>query len=85
MGLPKSASNSKKHGIDFADAATAFNDELAITIKDEIFGETRFITIGMDATGRVLVVVYAWRRDRIRIVSARKATPGERSQYESCL
>ena len=58
-------------------------DDLAITIRDATSGEGRFVTIGMDALGRALVVVYTWRQDRIRIISARKATRGERRRYES--
>jgi uncharacterized DUF497 family protein len=47
------------------------------------FGEEdRFVAIGMDALGRILVVVFTWRGDDIRIISARKATPNERRQYE---
>lgn len=81
----KAASNFKKHSIDFAEAAMVFCDELAITIQDQAMGEERFVTLGMDALARVLVVVYAWRGDCIRIISARKATPRERHEYESCL
>lgn len=81
----KAAGNLKKHGVDFADAVTIFNDELAVTIRDKTFGERRFITLGMDALGRALVVVYTWRGECIRIISARKATPGERHQYGSNL
>ena len=71
-----------KHGIDFADAITVFDDLTAITIDDPDYDEERFVTIGMDAFGRILVVVYAWRGDIIRIISARKATKHERKQYE---
>jgi uncharacterized protein len=81
----KAASNLKKHGIDFAEAALVFYDELAITIREMDSGEERFITLGMDALARVLVVTYAWRGDRIRIISARKATPRERHEYENSL
>lgn len=81
----KAASNLKKHGIDFADATMVFYDELAITIQDAVMGEERFITLGMDALARVVVVVYTWRGDRIRIISARKATPRERHRYEGYL
>jgi hypothetical protein len=78
----KAAANLRKHGIDFADAVSVFADDLAITIPDERFDEERFITVGMDAFGRVLVVVYTWRDDEIRVISARKATRREREQYE---
>ena len=53
----KAAANISKHGIDFADAVAVFSDDLAITIPDERFDEERFVTIGIDAFGRVLVVV----------------------------
>lgn len=80
----KAASNRKKHGVDFADAVGVFEDELAITIEDQdAEGELRFITIGMDFTLKILVVVHASRvADVIRIISARKATRKERLTYE---
>ncbi len=78
----KSARNLRKHGIDFADAVSVFSDDLAITIPDERFDEERFITVGLDALGRVLVVVYTWRGQKIRLISARPATRQERRQYE---
>jgi uncharacterized protein len=55
---------------------------LAITITDERFDEERLIAMGMDAFGRVLVVVYTWRNNEIRLISARKATRHEQQQYE---
>jgi len=78
----KAKHNYKKHGIYFADAVSVFSDDLAITINDDYPDEQRIITLGMDAFGRVLVVVYTWRGDDIRIISARKATPREHKQYE---
>ena len=54
----KAAANLKKHGVDFADAATVLHDEQAITIRDDEGDEERYVTIGMDALGNVLVVVY---------------------------
>ena len=78
----KATTNLKKHGIDFADAVTVFDDINAITIEDPDYEEQRFITIAMDAFGRILVVVYTWRSDIIRLISARKATKQERKQYE---
>ncbi|WP_245246124.1 BrnT family toxin [Nostoc sp. ATCC 53789] len=59
-----------------------FSDDLAITITDERFDEERFITIGIDAFNRVLVVVYTWCNDDIRLISARQATRYEQKQYE---
>ena len=55
----KATANLKKHGVDFADAATVLHDERAITVRDDEGDEERFVTIGMDALGNVLVVVYA--------------------------
>jgi len=78
----KSAANLRKHGIGFADAATVLHDDYAITIPEEGPDEGRFVTTGMDALGRVLVVVYTWRENRVRIISARAATSRERRQYE---
>ncbi len=78
----KAAANLRKHGVDFTDAVTVFSDDLAITITDERFDEERFITIGIDALSRVLVVVYTWRNDEIRLISARQATRYEQKQYE---
>ncbi len=77
----KAAENARKHGVDFADAATALTDERAITLADDDEDEERFVTIGMDALGRVLVVSYTWREDEPRIISARNATKPERRQY----
>lgn len=78
----KADANLRKHRIDFADAATVLHDDYAVTIPDERSDETRFITTGLDALGRVLVVVYTWEADDVRIISARSATPRERRQYE---
>jgi uncharacterized DUF497 family protein len=60
----KAAANLKKHGVDFADVVTVLHDEQAITIRDDGGDEERFVTIGMDALGNVLVVVYTWRGER---------------------
>ena len=78
----KAQANLDKHGIDFADAVTALEDDAALTLDDDDPDEERFITLGIDALGRVLVVVYTWRGERLRLISARKATPRERKQYE---
>jgi uncharacterized DUF497 family protein len=79
----KAASNVVKHGIDFADAVTVLEDDAAVTIADDLADEERFITTGMDALGRLLVVVYTWRgEETIRLISARKATRQERQHYE---
>jgi uncharacterized protein len=79
----KATRNFAKHGVLFADAVAVFEDDLALTIRDPYLGnEERWITIGMDTLGRLLVVVYSWRGEVIRIISTRTATPRERRQYE---
>jgi len=78
----KARSNLHKHGIDFADAVTALEDDAALTIQDEHPDEERFVTLGMDALNRLLVVVYTYRGESIRLISARKATQHERGTYE---
>jgi uncharacterized DUF497 family protein len=56
---------------------------MALTIEDQdIGGEKRFLTVGTDSTGRIVLVVYAYRGDSIRLISARKATASERRYYE---
>jgi uncharacterized DUF497 family protein len=79
----KAAANRRRHGIDFADAAAVFEDERALTVPDEITAvdETRMLTLGRDAMARLLVVAYTWRGERIRLISARRATPNERRHY----
>ena len=78
----KAASNLQKHGIEFADAVAVFSDDLAITIPDNRFDEDRFVAIGMDAFGRILVVVFTGCGEDIRLISARLAERRERKQYE---
>ena len=56
----KAASNYRKHGVSFADAATALDDPQALTIEDRRFAEQRFVTVGVDAFGRLLIVVYTY-------------------------
>jgi uncharacterized DUF497 family protein len=77
----KAAANLRKHGIDFADAATVLNDERAVTVADEEPDEERFVTLGLDALGRLLVVAYTWRGEEPRLISARRATRSEQKQY----
>ena len=79
----KARINLRKHGISFADAVLVFEDDAAITVEDEHDQEERYISIGMDAQSRILVVVFTWRNNSIRIISARKTTLSERKQYEA--
>ena len=70
------------NGVEFADAVTVFADPLAATRADDDPDEERFVTLGLDAGGQLLVVVYTWRGSDIRIISAREATRRERREYE---
>lgn len=80
----KAASNVRKHGVGFADAEQALRDPLAVTIEEpDAESEQRFVTLGMDSLGRVLVVVYTLRGERVRLISARKASRGESEQYHA--
>lgn len=79
----KARANLEKHGVSFADTFGVFEDPDALTIEQPAHDEDRYITIGLDAFGRLLVVVYTWRGDNVRIISARNATRSEIPQYES--
>ncbi|HZY72034.1 MAG TPA: BrnT family toxin [Edaphobacter sp.] len=78
----KAKRNLEKHGVDFADAVDVLSDNYGITLRDTFPDEERWATLGTDAFGRLLVVVYTWRGNTIRLISARKATPRERKEYE---
>jgi len=78
----KAAKNLRKHGIDFADAVIALEDENALTIDDLGHNEQRFLTLGLGPNLNVLLVVHAERdEETIRIISARKADRSETRQY----
>jgi uncharacterized protein len=77
----KAAQNLRKHKVNFADTVAVFEDTLAMTLKDDYPAEERFNTIGTDILGRILVVCWTYRGRKIRVISARKATPAERRQY----
>lgn len=80
----KAKTNLVKHGVDFADAVTALEDDFAITIPDpDVRDEQRFVSIGLAATGRILVTVFAQIGSAIRIISSRKASRRERLRYEN--
>jgi uncharacterized DUF497 family protein len=79
----KNAINRLKHGVDLADVEGVFYDEHAITIEDRDHNEERFVTLGMNGLGHLLVVAYHYREpDDIRVISARRALPHERRAYE---
>lgn len=76
--------NQAKHGIDFSEAQSVFLDPLVAMRPDDDHstGETRFVALGMSRLARLLVVIFAERGDRIRIISARRATRRETNAYE---
>jgi uncharacterized DUF497 family protein len=80
----KAKSNIKKHGVSFEEASTVFGDELSRTIHDPAHSdqEDRFVILGESHQGRLIVVAFTDREDRIRIISARLATRHERKNYE---
>ena len=79
----KAKANQAVHGVSFADAATALDDDRAITREDpDSVGEQRFVTLGLSGSGNLLVVVYSWRGPAaIRLISAWKANARQRKQY----
>ena len=80
----KAAANLKTHGVSFTHAEQALRDPMALTIEDpDATDEDRYITLGMDALGRLLVVVHTPRDERTRLISARKASPREAEQYHA--
>lgn len=81
----KAQSNLKKHGVSFDEGATIFNDPGIATISDPDHSddEERFISIGMSVIRRLLAVIHTFRKERIRLISARKATKAERKNYEN--
>jgi len=79
----KAEANLQKHGVRFSDAEAVLFDPLALSMEDEdAQGEDRYIAMGQDTVGRVLVVVYTYRGDTIRLISARPATHKEIKAYE---
>lgn len=78
----KASANLREHKVDFADAVGVFDDPFALSMPDPEPHEQRFMALGTDLLGRTLVVVYTHRGERIRIISARRATSAERRTYE---
>lgn len=81
----KAASNLAKHGVAFDEACTVFEDALSSTVPDPDHseGEARFVTFGVSANGRPLVVAHTESGDTIRVISSRPMTRQERQAYES--
>ena len=80
----KARTNIRNHKISFDEAATVFNDTLSFTYYDELHSHTerRYATLGVSDKRHVLVVAHTMRGERVRIISARKATPREKRWYE---
>ena len=79
----KDATNLKKHGLSVSEGDGVLNDPLALTIEDRSAeSEQRFVTIGMNVFGSLMVVVHTPRGEDVRIISVRKADPKERRNYE---
>ena len=81
--VTKATANIRNHGVEFSHAATVLDDPMAVTLEDSRHAEQRFVTVGSDLLGRILVVAYTYpEEEEIRLISARKATPKERRVYE---
>ena len=83
----KAGSNVQKHGCTFIEGSTAFSDPLSVTISDpdhSVF-ENRFLHLGQTSNGKLVVVAFTERGDRIRLISVRRASRRERNQYEQQL
>jgi len=79
----KDAANLKKHGVSLSEGDGVLNDPLALTVEDGAAeSEQRFVTIGMNAFGSLMVVVHTPRSSGSRTISVRKADPKERRNYE---
>lgn len=80
----KAAANLTKHGVSLEEAASVFNDPLAITFSDpdHSVAEERLLSFGLSNTGRLLAIISTERGSALRIISARKATRRERGIYE---
>ncbi len=80
----KAESNARKHGVTFDEASTVFGDPLGLLMPDpdHSLHEERHLVLGMSIQQRLLVVAFAERPPRTRLISARRATPRERRRYE---
>jgi uncharacterized protein len=79
----KDAANVRKHGVSLSEGDGVLNDPLALTVEDKLAeGEQRFVTIGVNILGSLMIVVHSYRGSGSRIISVRKADPKERRNYE---
>lgn len=81
----KAKRNYKKHNVSFEEAVTVFYDSLSTTFDDpdHSVGERRFLTVGFSSHNRLLVISHSERGEAVRIISARRAPPGERKRHEN--
>ena len=86
----KAATNRRKHGVTFQQAATVFRDRFAVSIRDEVDSESeaRWVTVGQADNGALAVVIHTYHETglgamNVRIISARRATRSERRDYET--
>jgi hypothetical protein len=81
----KAATNQKNHdGVTFEEAQHVLLDPFALTREDsDSEDEQRFVTLRMGSKTRILMVVYTYREETIRIISAWKANEPQRRRYES--
>ena len=86
----KAATNRRKHGVTFQQAATVFRDRLAVSIRDGMHSESeaRWATVGQAENGALVVVIHTNNETgsgamNVRIISARRATRSERRDYET--
>ena len=80
----KAKSNARKHGVTFDEATTVFADPLSLLMPDpdHSFDEERYVVLGMSTLHELLIVAFAERPPRTRLISARRAMPAERKLYE---
>ena len=80
----KADENKAKHDVSFEDAVAVLENPLSLTFRDpdHEVEESRFLTFGHDASGRILVLAHTDRGEAVRLISARRATRAERREYE---
>ena len=80
----RNRANILKHGVDFEEAKSVFDDPLQLTVSDpdHSIDEKRYVTVGMSDRNRLLIMAHTIEDDRIRIITARRPTRSERKDYE---
>jgi uncharacterized DUF497 family protein len=85
MGSKKDSVNQVNHGVSFEEAATVFGDHFALSWEDTVHSESEYrtLTLGYTDRQRLIIVAHTERGDRVRIITARRATRAEEKLYES--